>query len=314
MSTLEQRAEVAVPRARAEARRPQRLRLGDMWWRHLVGIVAVGFAIFPIVFIASSAFNADPTLSAASLIPRDVTLDNFRAILSGEVVGAGGNTLPVPYLRWYANSMIVGGVAAFATVLLGALAAYAFSRFRFKGRRMGMMTLLLIQMFPQFLALVAIYLILDATGEIFSFLGLNTLTGLLVVYLAGAMGINAWLMKGFFDTIPAELDESARVDGATPAQVFWGVILPLAVPVLAVVALLSFIGTINDFIIASALLQTQDKFTLPVGMRFFVDQKYAEQWGPFTAGVLLAAIPVVVFFSFLQRFIVSGLTGGAVKG
>jgi arabinogalactan oligomer / maltooligosaccharide transport system permease protein len=199
-------------------------------------------------------------------------------------------------------------------VLLGALAAYAFSRFRFKGRRIGMLTLLLIQMFPQFLALVAIYLILDATGDVFSVIGLNTLTGLLVVYLAGAMGVNAWLMKGFFDTIPAELDESARVDGATPAQVFWGVILPLAAPVLAVVALLSFIGTINDFVIASALMQTQDKFTLPVGMRFFVDQKYAEQWGPFCAGVLLAAVPVVLLFAFLQRFIVGGLTGGAVKG
>jgi arabinogalactan oligomer/maltooligosaccharide transport system permease protein len=177
-----------------------------------------------------------------------------------------------------------------------------------------MMTLLLIQMYPQFLALVAIYLILDATGDVFGAIGLNTLTGLLLVYLAGAMGVNAWLMKGFFDTIPAELDESARVDGATPAQVFWGVILPLAAPVLAVVGLISFIGTLNDYVIASALMQTQDKFTLPVGMRFLVDQKYAEQWGPFTAGVLLAAVPVVLLFTFLQRFIVHGLTGGAVKG
>jgi arabinogalactan oligomer/maltooligosaccharide transport system permease protein len=314
MSVVEQRAEVALPDTRARVRRPRKLRLWDLWWRHVVAIAAVVFALFPILYIASSAFNADQTLSASSLIPRHVTLDNFRDILSGEVVGAGGNTLPIPYMRWYANSLIVGGIAAFSTVLLGALAAYAFSRFRFKGRRIGMMTLLLIQMFPQFLALVAIYLILDATGEVFSAIGLNTLTGLLLVYLAGAMGVNAWLMKGFFDTIPAELDESARVDGATPAQVFWGIILPLAAPVLAVVALLSFIGTLNDFIIASALMQTQDKFTLPVGMRFLVDQKYAEQWGPFTAGVLLAAVPVVVLFAFLQRFIVHGLTGGAVKG
>jgi arabinogalactan oligomer / maltooligosaccharide transport system permease protein len=314
MSAIDQPAEVVATRARAKTQRVRTRPRGDMWWRHLIALTAVVFALFPILYIAASAFNAEQTLSASSLFPRHFTLDNFRDILSGEVVGAGGNTLPVPYLRWYANSLIVGSVAAFSTVLLGAFAAYAFSRFRFKGRRIGMMTLLLIQMFPQFLALVAIYLILDATGDVFSVLGLNTLTGLLVVYLAGAMGVNAWLMKGFFDTIPAELDESARVDGATPAQVFWGVVLPLAAPVLAVVALLSFIGTINDFVIASALMQTQDKFTLPVGMRFFVDQKYAEQWGPFCAGVLLAAVPVVVLFAFLQRFIVGGLTGGAVKG
>jgi arabinogalactan oligomer/maltooligosaccharide transport system permease protein len=128
------------------------------------------------------------------------------------------------------------------------------------------------------------------------------------------MGVNAWLMKGFFDTIPRELDESARVDGATPAQVFWGVVLPLAAPVLAVIALISFVGTVNEFILASAILQTPDHFTLGVGMQAYIDQKYAEHWGPFAAGVLIAAIPVVLLFVFLQRYIVSGLTAGSVKG
>ena len=152
-------------------------------------------------------------------------------------------------MRWYANSIVIAAVTAVLTVLLGALAAYAFSRFRFKGRRIGMLALLLIQMFPQILAVVAIYLIVLKIGEIFPLIGLNTLTALILVYLGGAMGVNAWLMKGFFDTIPAELDESARVDGATPAQVFWGVVLPLAAPVLAVVALISFIVTINEYVI-----------------------------------------------------------------
>ena len=128
------------------------------------------------------------------------------------------------------------------------------------------------------------------------------------------MGVNTWLMKGFFDTIPAELDESARVDGATPSQVFWGVILPLAAPVLAVVGLFSFVATINEFVIVSTLMQTRDHYTLPVGMRQFIDKQYSEQWGVFCAGVLLAAIPVVIVFQFLQRFIVSGLTQGSVKG
>ena len=198
--------------------------------------------------------------------------------------------------------------------MLGSIAAYAFSRFRFKGRRMGLVSLLLIQMFPALLAVVAIYLIVLHVGDVFPRIGLNTLTGLILVYLGGVMGVNTWLMKGFFDSIPSELDESARVDGATPAQVFWGVILPLAAPVLAVISLLSFIGTINEYIIASVILQTSHKWTLPVGMYGYVNDQYAQHWGPFAAGVLLAAIPVVIVFMSLQRFIVHGLTQGSVKG
>jgi arabinogalactan oligomer / maltooligosaccharide transport system permease protein len=270
-----------------------------------VGILAMLFAIFPIAYVASGAFSAVPSLSAAKLIPDDLTLKNFSTLF---------NEPATNYARWYANTMIIAAVTAVFTVLLGSLAAYAFSRFRFKGRRMGLMSLLLIQMFPQLLLFTAIYLIVLQTGKVFGFIGLNTLTALILVYLAGSMGVNTWLLKGFFDTIPAELDESARVDGATPAQVFWGVVLPLAAPVLAVIGLFSFIGVINEFVIASVLLQDSDKFTLALGLRSFIDQQYSEHWGPFAAGVLLTAPPVVLLFLFLQRFIVSGLTGGAVKG
>jgi arabinogalactan oligomer/maltooligosaccharide transport system permease protein len=210
--------------------------------------------------------------------------------------------------------MIVASVSSFFTVLIAAGAAYAFSRFRFKGRKVGIMFLLLVQMFPQFLALTAIYIIMVNIGDVFPPIGLDTLAGLTLVYLGGAMGVNAWLIKGFFDTIPMEIDESAKVDGATHGQVFWGIILPLAVPVLAVVGLLSFIGTINEFIIASALIQTPETKTLAVGLQGFIANEYSENWGPFAAGALLAAIPVVILFLFLQKFIVSGLTAGSVKG
>ena len=169
-------------------------------------------------------------------------------------------------------------------------------------------------MFPAFLALVAIYLILLTTGDVFSTLGLNSRPALILVFLGGAMGVNAWLMKGFFDTIPAELDEAARVDGATPAQIFWGVILPLAAPVLAVVGIITFVFLLNEFIITSALMQTADKFTLPVGLRTYINAQYAELWGPFAAGALLAAIPVAALVMAFQRFFVRGLTAGAVKG
>jgi arabinogalactan oligomer/maltooligosaccharide transport system permease protein len=249
------------------------------------------------------------------VLPTDFTTDNFREILTNTVQdqSAEGN-VDSQYLRWFANSLIVAGAAAILTVILGALAAYAFSRFRFKGRRVGMMTLLLIQVFPSYLSIVAIYLIVHNVGDIFPPLGLNSMFGLIIVYLGGALGINAWLIKGFFDTIPTELDESARVDGATPAQIFWGVVLPLAAPVLAVVGLISFIFTLNEFLIAATLMQTSSHFTLPVGMRGFIDAQYGQRWGPFAAGALLAAIPASLLFMFLQRWIVSGLTQGAVKG
>jgi len=311
MSTIEETAGVVVPRAQEESGPPRRL--GENWWRHVIGILAGIYALFPIAYVVSAAFNADSSLSGASLIPREVTFDNFKNLFaSGEATKHIASAADYPW--WYLNTLIVAAATAFLTVLIGALGAYAFSRFRFKGRRMGMLFLLLIQMFPQVLLVVAIYLIVFNAGDVFHVIGLNTLTGLIVVHLGGVMGVNTWLMKGFFDTIPSELDESARVDGATPAQVYWGVVLPLATPILAVVGLLTFIFTINEFIIPSVLLQQSKRQTLPVGLFNFVSAQYAQSWGPFCAGVLLAAIPVVILFLSLQKFIVGGLTQGSVKG
>lgn len=287
-----------------ETFKPSRPPFRDVWWRYLVSLLAIGFAVFPAIYIVSTAFNPNPTLSASTILPDGFTLDNFREILSSK---------QEPYLKWYATTMTVAGVTAVLTVLLGALGAYAFSRFRFRGRRMGMLTLLLVQMFPLFLAFVAIYLIMLRVSDVFPHIGLNTRSGLILVYLGGVLGVNAWLMKGFFDSIPHELDESAKVDGATAAQIFWIIILPLGAPVLAVIGLLSFIATLNEYVLASILLQSPDKFTLSVGLFTFVSREYGQQWGPFCAGVVLMAVPVVILFLFLQRFIVQGMTGG-VKG
>ena len=274
-------------------------------WRHAIAWVAVAFAVTPVLWVVSAAFTTNPTISSGSLIPSQPTLDNFTRLL---------NNADQPYVDWYINTMLLAVIVALFTVLIGAGAAYAFSRFRFKGRKVGLMFLLLVQMFPQFLALVAIYLIMAQVSDVFSGIGLDSLIGLGLVYLGGAMGINAWLIKGFFDTIPMEIDESAKVDGASHGQIFWGIILPLAAPVLAVVGLLSVIFTINEFVIASALLQSPQKLTLAVGLQQFIGEKYSENWGPFAAGALLAAIPVVLLFIFLQKFIVGGLTQGSVKG
>jgi arabinogalactan oligomer / maltooligosaccharide transport system permease protein len=313
MSTADRAVDLPKPVAVQKPKR--RKRLSETWWRHAIAIVALVIALFPVAYVLSAAFNADNSLSGSTLIPRKVTLDNFRSLFGAQRHTTGHATFEgAHYGAWFANSLIVAGATAILTVLLGALAAYAFSRFRFRGRRLGMVSLLLIQMFPQLLTVVAIYLIVLNVGDVFHFMGLNTLTALILVYLGGALGVNTWLMKGFFDTIPAELDESARVDGATPAQVFWGVVLPLAAPVLAVIALLSFVFTLNEFVIASVILETQKQFTLPVGLWQYIDQAYSEHWGPFAGGVLIAAIPAALLFAFLQRYIVQGLTQGAVKG
>jgi len=304
-----------VPLTDTRVRGPRRRsRLKDTWWRHLVGIIGIVISLFPVAYVASSAFNRDNTLSGASLIPLHVTTDNFTNLLRNNVADTSGGVSDAPYLHWILNSMIVAGFTALLTTMLGALAAYAFSRFRFKGRRMGMLALLLIQMFPQMVAVAAIYLLIYNLGNIYSVLGLNSVIALIIVYLGGALGVQAWLLKGFFDTIPTELDESARVDGATPAQIFWGVVLPLSAPVLAVVALIAFVFTLNEFVLASALLQTNKHFTLPVGLYGFINQNYGQHWGPFAAGCLMAAVPVVILFLFLQKWIVGGLTAGAVKG
>jgi len=266
-------------------------------------------------FVASASFNRDQSISGTSYLPTHFTLRNYSQLLHNKVRDqSSGSIIDAPYLRWLANTLLIATVTAICTVFISALAAYAFSRFRFKGRRMGMLFLLLIQMFPQLLLIVSIYLIVLNVGGIFKGFGLDSLAALALVYLGGAMGVNTWLMKGFFDTIPKELDESARVDGATPAQIFWGVVLPLALPVLAVVALWSFIFTLNEFAIASAILQTVNHKTLPLGMQGFINNQYGQNWGPFAAGALIAAVPATLLFAWLQRYIVSGLTQGAVKG
>jgi len=312
---------IAQPAAQATpvavAKRPKKKgKPFENWWRHLIAIAAVGVALLPVIYILSAAFNQNAALNATDVNPWPThwTLHNFGLVLHGSKAASEQTFASIHYVRWFINSVIIALCTALLTVLLGALAAYAFSRFRFKGRRMGMLFLLLIQMFPQPLAIAAIYLIVLRAGDTVHQIGLNTLVGLMLVYLGGALGVNTWLLKGFFDTIPAELDESARVDGATAGQIFWGVVLPLAAPVLTVVGLFSFIATINEYLIASVLLQTKDNWTLPLGLRGFIDQQYGQHWGPFAAGVLLAAIPAIILWQFLQRYVVAGLTQGSVKG
>ena len=239
------------------------------------------------------------------LIPPNASLANYQELLNNPLH---------PFFLWMWNSVKISSITALLAVFVTALTAYSFSRFRFRGRRSLLLTILLIQIFPNLLTMVALFLLLRQIGEYFPLLGLNTHGGLILVYLGTQMGINIWLMKGYFDSIPREIDESAAVDGATHWQSFWRLIFPLVRPVLAVVGVLVFVGTFNEFVLASILLRSTEQLTLMVGLYLFVTQNFAQQWGVFAAGAMIGAIPTVVLYLLLQGQIVSGLTSGAVKG
>ncbi|OFR89552.1 sugar ABC transporter permease [Micrococcus sp. HMSC067E09] len=274
-------------------------------WRHIVGVLASAFSLFPLLYVLSASFDPTGTMASSNSLFSSFSLQNYVDLFNDEAR---------PYAKWFMNTMIIGIVTSVSTVFLGALAAYAFSRMRFAGRRVGLLTLLLVQMFPQLLAVVAIFLLLTYIGDIVPVLGIGSQLGLILVYLGGALGVNTYLMYGFFNTIPQSLDEAAKLDGASHVQIFFQIILRLVTPILAVVALLSFISTVSEFVIASVVLTDPGTQTLAVGLFGYVSETRSENWGVFAAGAVLAALPVMALFLFLQKYIVSGLTAGGVKG
>ncbi len=281
----------------------------DRWLGYFGRLIIVGFALFfaffPLVWIASAAFNNTGTLNTQNLIPKNAGTDNFKDLFNDDIH---------PFKTWMWNSIKVASITSILGVLISALGAYAFSRFRFKGRRGLMLTIFIVQVFPNSLTIVATFLLIQAIGKHITWLGLNTHGGLILVYLGGALGINTWLMKGFFDSIPRELDESARIDGASDALIFVRIILPLVRPVLAVVGILSFIGVYGDVIISLTLLKDKNVQTLAIGLNRFISDEFNKNWGIFSAGALIGAIPIIIIILSFQRFFVSGLTEGAVKG
>jgi arabinogalactan oligomer / maltooligosaccharide transport system permease protein len=278
---------------------------GSVWWRHALGILALMWALFPILFIYSAATNPSGTLNTASLLPSGFSTVNFQALFNDE---------SRPYWTWYKNSMIVSTIGALGAVFVGACAAFAFSRLRFKGRRPGMMFLLLTTFFPALLAIVAMYIIFAGIGDVLPAFGLNTLAGLILAYLGGALGANVWLLKGYFDTVPRELDEAAIVDGASHARIFFTMTLRLVMPILVTVFMLVFVGLYGEFMLASIFLTDVDTQTLGVGLYGMTLGTTAnELFGRFTAGALLASLPVMVLYLVFQRQLVGGLTTGSVK-
>lgn len=293
----------APPRRTALPRRTTPGRwFSDLGWRHLVGVIAVVYAGFPLVYVVSASLADGGTLTGSN--------DLFASVSGANYVALGDTK----FWTWMANTLVVAVATGVGTVLMGAAAAYAFSRFRFSGRRVGLTALLVIQMFPQMLAFVAIFLLLISLGNVVPVLGLDSKLSLICVYLGGALGVNTFLMYGFFNTVPREIDEAAKIDGASHAQIYWTIVLRLTAPILAVVGLLSFISTFGEFIIARVLLQSEDNWTLAVGLYGWVSSLQDANWGLFTAGAVISAVPVLALFLFLQKYIVGGLTAGSVKG
>ena len=274
-------------------------------WRHVVIISVCLFSLFPLYLVVISSFNSTGSLRLDSFIPREISFANYKLLFTDPTI---------PYMIWVKNSLIIAGATAVLSVTIGSASAFAFSRLNFKGRKAGIQMLLLVQMFPAILAISAVYVIMERVYTFAPSLGLGTQAGLLLIYLGGAMGVNIWLLKGFVDSIPKELDEAAKIDGASAVQTYWLIFMPLAAPVLAVVALLSFIGTFNEFILARLFLVDMESRTVAVGLQQFIGGQYSENWGPFAAGSIIASVPIVIIFLSLQKYIVNGLTAGSVKG
>jgi len=279
--------------------------------RLLVALLLIFFAIFPVLWIISASFNSSQSLATQTLIPERASLINYQRLFGLDPSYKFGDLV---FQKWIFNSVKIASISTILSLGITTMAAYAFSRMRFKGRVAMLKAILLIQVFPNLLALVAIYVLIFQFGELIPAIGLNTHTGLIMVYLGGSMGMNIWLMKGYLDTIPRDIDESGMVDGASHFQIFYNLILPLLRPILVVIGILSFIGTYGDFILARILLTDVNKYTLMVGLQIFTAGQFDQKWGVFAAGALLGALPIMTIYLILQDQIVGGLTVGAVKG
>ncbi len=266
---------------------------------YLVVLIMFVIILYPLAWIIGSSFNPGQSLSGSSIIPKNATLAHYKGLF---------DTSKSNYLFWYLNSLKVSILTMLFTVILVCLTAYSFSRYRFVGRKNGLVTFLILQMIPNFAALIAIYILATLTKLI------DTHLGLICVYVGGQIPMNTWLMKGYLDTIPKELDESAKIDGAGHLRIFFQIVMPLATPIIAVVALFAFIAPFADFIIASILLRTEKNYTLAVGLYDLVAKQFGAEFTTFAAGAVLIAVPIAILFLSFQRFFVSGLTAGGTKG
>lgn len=254
-------------------------------------------SLFPAVWIVMSSFKAGNSLFSDTLIPRDFTLNHYVDLFQ-----------KTDYPRWFMNTLKIAALSTLFGTFLLLLSSYAISRYRFSGRKATLTTMLVLQMFPGFMAMIAVYVLLNTLGL------LNSHWALILVYSSGAIVTNIFVAKGFFDTIPKSLEDAARMDGAGHLRLFFLIMIPLSKPMLTYAALMIFNGSFVDFIFADLILRTDEQRTLAVGLYRMVNQRNSTEFTLFAAGAVLVALPVTALFLFLQRFLVEGLTAGASKG
>ncbi|MER8043140.1 carbohydrate ABC transporter permease [Streptomyces sp. NPDC094032] len=286
-----------APAVQAPANAPRRGRRSPLTSTvlHLTLIVASVIAVFPVLWVLLTSLKPAKFATTTDFF-KQTTFENYTNLLSD-----------TPFLTWFGNSLLVAALTTVLGVFVSSTTGYAVSRFRFPGKRGLMWTLLITQMFPVAVLIVPIYNIMAGMGL------LNSPAGLVITYLTIAVPFCAWMMKGFFDTIPREIDESGYVDGLTPFGTFWRLILPLAKPGIAVTAFYSFITAWSEVAYASAFMVGDENLTLAGGLQKFVNQ-YGAQWGPMSAASVLIAVPAALVFLFAQRHLVTGMSAGAVKG
>jgi arabinogalactan oligomer/maltooligosaccharide transport system permease protein len=269
-----------------------------LFFTYLALIVFVAIAVYPILQVVTISLRPSDRLLSTSLevIPENATLDNYVALFTDR-----------PFLLWMWNSIIVSMAVTITGVVLAALTGYAFSRFKFVGKKIGLLSLLTTQMFPATMLLLPLYIMLINVGLI------NTYLGVIIIYSATALPFTIWTMKGYYDTIPFSLEEAARIDGCNQFQAFYKIILPLAAPALVITALFSFMTAWSEYIVAAQVLQDADLWTLPLGLKSF-ESNMSTEWGLYGASSIIVTIPVVILFLALSKYLVSGLTLGSVKG
>ncbi len=285
---------------------------------HAFMICFIVLMLVPFVMVVSASFRQG-NFAPSRLIPDKVSLDHWKYVFGipyQEVVNpATGETRLIkpstPPLFWFWNSIKVSFIASAGIIFLSGSAAYAFARLRFRFRSITLKGLLILQMFPMVLSLVAFYVILDFAGQYFRWIGLNTHSGLIMVYLGGISNY-IWMIKGYFETIPLSMEESARIDGASQFQTFTRILIPISLPIFAVVFILSFISYMSEYPVASVVLQSGDNWTLAVGANSFLYEQ-EKLWGRFAALAVLSGVPITVVFLMCQRFVIGGLTSGGVK-
>ena len=253
--------------------------------------------ILPIFWIILSSLQPGTNLYSSTFIPKGITFEHYINLFT-----------ETNYLIWYKNTLILAFLNMFFGLLITTITAYVFSRYHFKGKKITMIGILILQMFPSMLAMTAIYIILVRIGLI------DTFTGLLLIYVAGGIPFNSWIAKGYFDAIPRTLDEAARIDGAGHLTTFFKIIMPIAKPILVFIAVMNFTAPWFDFVFPSLLLTDPKKYTLAMGIFNWVQERANTNFTMFAAGAILVAIPIVTLFVILQKHIVSGLSQGSVKG